>query len=311
MKKYRILTFVLILVLIVASFSKQAQAAVSETNVSEVEISREDYVYKSQALACKALRNGIYNRIKENSSFAADFYMTVSFKTTKYNSSTFCDDFKKELFKYDSSWSNSLKSVYSDSLRLGIKQLCVSKIKATKKTDSTGTYYVIKVCVYGNYFLSKEQDSFMINWVNANYKKIVVGKNDYQKSLAAYRWIIKNSKYAFYKEDGREVYNTAYGPIVGYGVCRGFSHLYYMLLNRAGIPCRVVVDSTHAWNIIKLDGKWYIADVTFGLDGSKASESKFFAVGSTRYEKQNGRNTTLYGGNITVSKTDYLIAVHN
>lgn len=62
------------------------------------------------------------------------------------------------------------------------------------------------------------------------------------------------------------------GEGVGEAVCNGFAKAYSMLLRRANIESYVIKDSTapgvkptisHAWNLIKIDGKYYQCDATW------------------------------------------------
>ena len=50
-------------------------------------------------------------------------------------------------------------------------------------------------------------------------------------------------------------------------VCDGYSHAFQMVMRKLKIPCRFVTGSSgsvgHAWNMVKLSGKWYHIDVTF------------------------------------------------
>lgn len=47
-------------------------------------------------------------------------------------------------------------------------------------------------------------------------------------------------------------------------VCQGYAETYYMLLHLLDIPCKIIVSTTHAWNLVKLsDGKWYHVDCTW------------------------------------------------
>ena len=67
-----------------------------------------------------------------------------------------------------------------------------------------------------------------------------------------------------------------YGPegvlLHGTGVCQSYSEAYKLLLDEVGIECRVLtgharkIDGTiesHAWNLVKIDGKWKHVDVTW------------------------------------------------
>lgn len=52
-------------------------------------------------------------------------------------------------------------------------------------------------------------------------------------------------------------------------------------MNRLGIPCKVVSgvsrNQPHAWNQVKIDGKWYLVDATWD-DGSCAMDEKSHPV---------------------------------
>lgn len=70
-------------------------------------------------------------------------------------------------------------------------------------------------------------------------------------------------------------------------VCQGYSELYKRLCNLSGIKCEVILgaaktvnkdigkapkDSDHAWNTIKINGKWYLIDVTWGAGHVKGTK---------------------------------------
>ncbi len=47
-------------------------------------------------------------------------------------------------------------------------------------------------------------------------------------------------------------------------VCDGIAKAFSLMCNIEGIPCVEVVGSSHAWNRVKLNNRWYVADPTFG-----------------------------------------------
>lgn len=60
-------------------------------------------------------------------------------------------------------------------------------------------------------------------------------------------------------------------------VCQGYAVLLYRLLLEAGVPCRYITGYAgegHAWNIVKLGGKYYNVDSTW--DASLRQEGKYF-----------------------------------
>lgn len=59
-------------------------------------------------------------------------------------------------------------------------------------------------------------------------------------------------------------------------VCAGFSKAFSLLLNASGIKNVSVLSSSHAWNEVLIDGKWYITDVTWDQNAWPSHE--FFNV---------------------------------
>lgn len=76
----------------------------------------------------------------------------------------------------------------------------------------------------------------------------------------------------------------------GLSVCGGYSNLYALLLKNAGIPAFQVSGYLrsrgmgHAWNIVRIDGKWLYADPTWDDKGSSSS-TKYFLCTHEQYAK--------------------------
>ncbi len=73
------------------------------------------------------------------------------------------------------------------------------------------------------------------------------------------------------------------GLLRGRAVCNGISHSLQYILHQAGVPCYTVTGTlpgvNHAWNIIRLNGQWYNADLTNDLSYIRQSqEPRFFLV---------------------------------
>ncbi|MBE5927009.1 MAG: hypothetical protein E7270_08625 [Lachnospiraceae bacterium] len=90
-----------------------------------------------------------------------------------------------------------------------------------------------------------------------------------------YQYIIDNVEYDVV--DGND---TAFGYealIGGVGVCGHYADGFCLLANHAGIEAYVCNSETHAWNIVKIDGKYYHCDALWdeGVD-----EWSYFNVGA-------------------------------
>ena len=92
---------------------------------------------------------------------------------------------------------------------------------------------------------------------------ITPGMNDHQRVKAIHDWIVLRLAY----DVGLNRY-TAYEALrTGKAVCQGYALLAYRMLSAAGIPTRIVEgtvsEGDHAWNLVRVGGRWYHLDVTW------------------------------------------------
>lgn len=88
-------------------------------------------------------------------------------------------------------------------------------------------------------------------------------KSDFKKVKRIHDFIIKNAQY-----DTTAKRNSAYSNLIEKkSACQGYATLVYKMMTDAGIPCRIIAGKSsgeaHAWNIVKVDGKWYNLDCTW------------------------------------------------
>ena len=85
-------------------------------------------------------------------------------------------------------------------------------------------------------------------------------KSNKEKAKQIYKWIGKHVRYDY----GFRCWSGYDALLKRKSTCSGFSELYYFLCRKTGVPCHMVSGNTpggsHAWNIIKIGGKWYQVD---------------------------------------------------
>lgn len=98
------------------------------------------------------------------------------------------------------------------------------------------------------------------NAVNEYLTAINEGTTYYDKEKIAHDLLIKN---IVYNTDAKYNQSSCSGLVEKATVCMGYAASFQLLMNRVGIETIVVSSSGHAWNEIKLDGNWYVVDVTW------------------------------------------------
>lgn len=129
---------------------------------------------------------------------------------------------------------------------------------------------------------------------------ITDGMTDLEKETAVYTWLTANVDYDWSHMDiMAETTRDAYGPYGGLvnrsAVCLGYAASFQLLMDMAGVECITVVGAAfhstgdHAWNMVKLDGKWYCVDPTWDANGRQQSgeeyEWRYFNVTSDEMAK--------------------------
>ncbi|MBS1638123.1 MAG: hypothetical protein JST26_19580 [Bacteroidetes bacterium] len=137
----------------------------------------------------------------------------------------------------------------------------------------------------------KKADSVALNFPKNKYyfytetaEELVESLNsEKEKCRVIFRWITNNIRYdheSKNKKDGQE-------PEIVYkhkkAVCEGYANLFKAMCDDVKLTCIVINGyaggsggDSHAWNIVKLDGEWYIMDPTWAAGGMKGVLSNNF-----------------------------------
>ncbi len=113
---------------------------------------------------------------------------------------------------------------------------------------------------------------------------VMPGMTEFDKARAIHDWLVRNVAYDKAGVQSGNVPSTSFTAEglfdTRVAVCDGYSKAFLILCERAGLDAvRVTgtatntsgVTSSHAWNQVKIDGKWYNVDVTWDDPTASAS----------------------------------------
>ncbi|MGG6313971.1 transglutaminase domain-containing protein [Paenibacillus macerans] len=127
-----------------------------------------------------------------------------------------------------------------------------------------GTSGSAKITLQIDYRETAPQTAYVSERVQAILKQLIgPDMNAHQKIKAIHDYVVLNLKY----DTDLQKYTAYEGLRTGEAVCQGYALLTYELLKEAGIENRLVEGTAggqlHAWNLVKLDGRWYHLDTTW------------------------------------------------
>ena len=142
-------------------------------------------------------------------------------------------------------------------------------VKATISGNSNEGYG-LNIFYDVSYLSSLEQEEKVDEEVSNLLKSLdLSNKTDYQKVKAIYDYICSNVTYDHdnLNDKSYSLKYTAYAALINKtAVCQGYASLFYRLALDAGVDTRVIsgeAGGPHAWNIVKLNGKYYNLDSTW------------------------------------------------
>ena len=110
--------------------------------------------------------------------------------------------------------------------------------------------------------IAKVVKSFMKKYIDDSM-------SDYEKEKVIYAYLAKNVSYLHDDSNSNGDHHMAYGALVNHkAVCNGYSHAFDLMARCCNVECDYVLGEAngngHAWNMVRLDDKWYNVDVTWG-----------------------------------------------
>lgn len=140
-----------------------------------------------------------------------------------------------------------------------------------------GVYY-LTLTYEMSYYTTAEQEQLVDSRIQQLLEQLDVEEaRDYDKVKAIYDYICRNVTYDYEglnQGDSTLIY-TAYAALInGTSVCQGYANLFYRLALELGVDARLIAGigngGDHAWNIVKLGGKYYNLDATWDAVYSQA-----------------------------------------
>ena len=276
LKKLLIILLVIVL-LVLQSNSIRFDSNISYAADESTENEADRYFYKQLDTLAKNIYDGMYD-MWQNGTFKTgngDYDLTLHGKVTQdqaANTATLLDAFgaARDAFTAD----------YPDVFYVDFSLLSIRVI-----TDASNQKFV--------YLGTGRKDTYFLNGFTKNNVEKAI--KDYEKALedaiseikknakdtttkeivfAANDYLTTNMIYKFEHEVSNSNCNarTAYDALIyGEGVCEAYTRGFKAILDRLEIPCVYVVGvykpskeyaEPHAWNYVKVDGKWYGVDVT-------------------------------------------------
>lgn len=133
-----------------------------------------------------------------------------------------------------------------------------------------GVYY-LTLTYEMSYYTTAEQEQLVDSKIRQLSEQLdVENARDYEKVKAIYDYLCKNVTYDYdgLKQGDSTLIYTAYAALVdGTAVCQGYANLFYRLALELDVDARLIAGTAsggaHAWNIVKLGGKYYNVDATW------------------------------------------------
>lgn len=143
-------------------------------------------------------------------------------------------------------------------------------IAGTSYYYSPSTNLVTKIVITYTSNAREEQQKLDAAINELNSRVDISGMTDEEIVLAYHEYLTSTVAYAYaaYLQGslgGAHEYDM-YGALVNHSsVCQGYAETMFYLLKKAGLSCAIASSQNinHAWNIVKLNGKWYHIDATW------------------------------------------------
>ena len=171
-----------------------------------------------------------------------------------------------------------------------LSEILIKHLESHISQDNSG----YTVTYHAECTLTPEERDAVVNEILPPLVQKIEGNSEREKAISAAKVVADTLKYEKEGNLKRASFEKAISE--NEGICRHYSVLYYLLLKEVGIESRTLTgylresdigntDKYHEWNAVKIDDKWYYADVTFSDD--------LFPVCGNRYLLK-GKNNAMF-----------------
>lgn len=242
----------------------------------------------------------------------------TEFLSSKYNfsNSTINEKYKKEydnlkqailnhekeyIFNADSvskaGYQNFVKDIWQH-LRSedGISRNVIFKTAKASGQAVNDNYENLKISFGFDYNVDKNEEENYKSQIKNIVNSFQNCNSDFEKANAINNYLLKNATYAIeeynsgkkFLSDGMSIHSPYTILAHKKGVCTAFAELYKMMADELGLETKVVTGDafsfgkwgSHAWNIVKIDGKWYHLDASWNKESDHPDyHNKYFLVG--------------------------------
>jgi len=237
------------------------EAVKYETEVTQVALMNADAQYLTLADTVDEIRSNMMQRINEFTVYAYEEYDA---------SITEADIMSLPNVLLEEAFTHTGDPQAGDYLRYHLR---TSSFQMEHSHAGEYIYYTIRYSI--GYMSDTRQEMLVTSRINALMESLdLQNQTDIGKVVTIYDYITKNVRYDYegLENDMDMLKYSAYGALwERSAVCQGYATLFYRLALTAGLDARVITGiasngeatENHAWNIVKLDNKYYNLDATW------------------------------------------------
>ena len=257
------------------------------------------------------LYNFYFRPIKGNPLITSEYKKSEAYINNLYKSDEY---FKKSLLNEDSYY------IYEELIDASLSDKSKVKIKCSNdcQNDFRNSYYalyldhpeLISFVGIGYYNIANGYIEFE-NYGNLSQIKTFFGTRridreldiirsetkdmtDKEKIIYVYDYVASHNYDKIFKftKSNQSAYSFFTG---GNSVCAGFAKASQLIFQYIGIKSYLVMSTTHMWNYVEYEGKYYVYDATMGASLNDKSSAHFYdGLGTTTINSATGMYSNLY-----------------